>query len=212
MRDFTAQEIEKVMLKLGMKVFNGKYDITFGGIRNTNQVANSFDDKIFMMYRETKGGVLKIEQWTATTDCGLYYLKNTLNRNGAGILVHDRQYKGMYEWREKGHKGEPAFRQVRPASFVRDNNKDNLLDFKLMENPDNIFEDVIYCNCHDTNESGIDSTMVGRWSAACQVVNNSKSMDRMEELAKLQMKSGHGNYFSYALIFGNHFEDINGEE
>jgi len=208
MRDLKVKEVVDVMGKLGMRVFDGAYDITLGGVRNVNQVSNTFDDKLFMLYRKVKGGELFIEQWDATTDCGLYYLENPLNRKGAGILVHDMQHKGMYELRDAGHKGYEAFRQVRPASFVRDNNKDNILDFDLMKEPKNVFKDVIYANIHRTNSKNIESVQVGKWSAACQVVSKEESLQEMIALAKKQIQRGHGNYFSYALLFGEHFEGL----
>lgn len=193
----TPQQIKEVMLSLGMKVFTRPYDMTLGGIRTKDNASNAFNDWLFMIYHDEKGELNGIVE-PGTTDAGLYYRLNPMHIKGTAIIAHSIQHKGAYTYMLKGgHNGQEAFRQTAEMTYWRDADRDKYLEF------DGVKETAIYnTNGHDMGTVG---AQVNNWSAGCWG-STQKIMDKFYLYANVQIKHGHGRYFSFAMLHENDFE------
>ncbi len=196
--------IRRAYDKLGYRFFeHGNFNLNIGGVRSLNSKSNQFDDYIFVAYFKARKPFLML--MPATTDPGKYWLQNPLNKDGTAILVPD-QYIGAYELGFHGYSSSlgpyVALEQVKPMAYVRDNNKDSILDFDLYRNSQlrekNIFWDNIKSNIHRASQWKI-IQLVERYSAACQVVQSPKEY---EEFMRLCEKAANewGNSFTYTLF------------
>ena len=193
----TAQKIKEIMLENGMKVFTAPFDMTLGGIRTKDNKSEAFNDWLFMLYHDEDGNLQGLIE-KGTTDAGLYYRKNPLNIDGTAIIQHGVQHRGCYTYMEKGgHKGQEAFRQTGLMKYWRDADRDQYLDFDGKE-----FTSIFNTNGHDMGTVGVN---VGKWSAGCWGSTNTV-MDKFYSLAKLQIKHGHGDKFSFAMLHENMFK------
>lgn len=146
----------------GFEVFDGgqAYNLNIVGLRSPNTAAGSFDDLIACAYRETIGGPWVVRYWPATTDSGKYWLSNPMDVDGTAILK-EGQYRGAYQLGK--HRGQyEALTQAAPVTIWRDNNRDHILD-QIDGNEATGFYGI---NIH---KAGVRSSLVGRWSAGCQV-------------------------------------------
>ncbi len=189
--DLTYQQIKYTVSKLYKRWFETPYDLNMFGIRNTNRTPNSFDDIIGVCYTDPNNK-RHILAFKATTDPGKDYLLEPINEKGTGILACG-YHKAL--WARGLHKGKPALVQVSPCQALRDNNKDAILDFDVKTKQKGMFG----CNFHRANQ-GRQTTVVGKWSAMCQVPSHSKYVDQVLQLVKLQQKYVKANTVSYALF------------
>lgn len=192
----TIEEIHKVMLKQGMKVFTTPFDCTLGWIRTKDNKSGKFNDWIFMSHPTEKDGISSIII-PGTTDAGLYYRLNPMHVDGTAIIQHGKQFRGAYTYMLKGgHNGQEAFRQTGGIDYWRDINRDEYLDFV---NPKS--NKIYNTNGHDMGEVGND---VGKWSAGCWGSVN-KNMDLLYAMARVQIDHGLGDKFSLATLHEDMF-------
>ncbi len=125
---FTLEKIKRTLEKKGYLFFDKeqkKYNLNIIGIRSNNDIANSFDDWLYLIYKD-ENGETKTYEFPITTDPGAYWLKNPLSVDGTAILVPG-QYKdshaiGLHQGKYK------ALKQQKPLKIWRDNTKDTKLD------------------------------------------------------------------------------------
>jgi hypothetical protein len=192
--EFNRSQVEKAVKSKGYKWFeNGDYNLNIVGIRNSstnNEITNKFDDLLTVSYKID--GVWYFHQWEATTDPGLHWAENLLNKDGVAILVPG-QYSGSHKI--DLHQGKySALKQQKPLKVYRDNNKDGKYD--MLE--ENIKEGIYGINIHRASATGT-STQIDKWSAGCQVIANNNNFDKLMELAN-KSKDKWGNSFTYTLI------------
>lgn len=85
--------------------------------------------------------------------------------------------------------------QVKPATIIRDYNRDAILDFWNGRETTGLYG----INLHvGTNKGGV-STNVGLWGAGCQVWSNYNEYEYFDKLCQKHI-SLFGNEFSYTLI------------
>ncbi len=189
----THLKVYKAMKKLGYTVFesdNKAYNLNIVGIRNNNNVSNSFDDWICLMWKYK--GIWGFKKYKATTDPGLFYLNNPLNTLGTAILKEGR-YSGAY--RLGLHKGKyKALVQNAPLTIIRDFNRDNTLNFESGSQHTGFFG----INIHRATASG-ESVFVNKWSAGCQVFANSNDYSDFLKICDKAVLEW-GNSFTYSLI------------
>lgn len=202
------EDILNVAEKKGYKIFDNdskNYNLNIWGIRNSNGVPNLFDDFIvdFWKYK----GQWNIRTFPATTDPGLYWLNNPMSKLGVAI-VKEGQYPGL--WQIGLHQGSyKALVQKSPITVIRDNDKDNILDFDATTTETGIFG----INNHRANDNG-KSINVDKWSAGCQVMQNKEIFHPENPAVKVhefdyhlhlceQASAIHGNSFTYTLINSN---------
>ena len=192
--EFNRSQVEKAVKSKGYKWFeNGDYNLNIVGIRNSstnNEITNKFDDLLTVSYKID--GVWYFHQWEATTDPGLHWAENLLNKDGVAILVPG-QYSGSHKI--DLHQGKySALKQQKPLKVYRDNNKAGKYD--MLE--ENIKEGIYGINIHRASATGT-STQIDKWSAGCQVIANNQNFDKLMELAN-KSKDNWGNSFTYTLI------------
>ena len=165
------------------------WDLNIVGIRKKDGVPNKFDDKVFVVAKDDSGS-LKLWSWAATTDPGLYWMQNAMNRLGTACMVLG-QYRGA--WQLGDHHGNPALVQIKPVKTFRDNNRDGSLD--LIEST--ITEGLYGINLHRAGKS---STVVDKWSAGCQVWSRDADFEEFMALCNKQVTVNGYKTFTYTLL------------
>lgn len=159
-------------------------------IRSKNSKSNAFDDI---------GGIAYIDEnlkqthfnFAITTDPGKYYLQNPLNKNGTIIMVPN-QYIEVYG--EGKHNGKyECFKQHKPMQYVRDNDRNDILNFDLYRDPElkkkHAFWGMNGTNLHRASEWQI-IKWIERYSAGCQVVQDPKIFNKLIEIRNKSMNYG----------------------
>jgi hypothetical protein len=174
----------------GFATFESKaWDLNIIGVRKKDGTPNKFDDKIFVVCKDDTGA-LKLWGWTATTDPGLYWMQNTMNKLGTACVVPG-QYRGA--WQIGDHHGKAALVQIKPVKTYRDNNKDGKLDL----NESTITEGLYGINLH---RAGANSTNVDKWSAGCQVWSKDADFEEFMALCRKQVSVNGYKTFTYTLV------------
>ncbi len=194
MKIFNLDEILLVMQRKKYIVFeyDGKpYNLNLIGVRNSTPVPNSFDDRLYVLWRFH--GEWNGRNYSITTDPGLMYLKKPINPAGTAILK-EGQYKGM--WQIGMHRGKyPALVQVGPCVVIRDFNRDNRLDFdSKKEQKGSDFGINLHRSLKD-----MEASVVGEFSAGCQVFSNPHNFNEVMAMARVA-EDNFGNSFTYTLI------------
>ena len=95
MKDLAIQKVKDIMLKKGYVFFTkGDWNLNIIGIRAKNQIANSFDDTLLCIHKESNNWCWY--EYKATTEAGTHWLKNPMNIKGTALLVPN-QYRGVYK-------------------------------------------------------------------------------------------------------------------
>lgn len=195
---FSTQQMVDAFISKGYELKKEPHYPNLFGIRSEDNTPNKFNDLIGSL--TWNGLAWNVYFAEGTTETGLYWMLQPLNVNGTIILIPG-QYKNCYK--VGSHKGYRAYEQVGKMDYVRDNNKDKILDLlyklvgfkKLRENAKT--------NIHHANEKHT-STIVDKWSAGCQVVASplkfgnllAKGINWVEALKK-------ENLFNYTLFEEN---------
>ena len=189
---YTGEQIKVVLDEKSYRFFdkNKPYNLNIIGVRSNNEIANSFDDWLYLIYRD-EALALKIYEFPVTTDPGAYWLRNPLNVNGTAILVPG-QYTGSHHIGLHPGKYE-ALRQKVPLQVWRDNNNDTQID-----KGGKVYEGIFGINIHRSNAHSA-STIVEKWSAGCQVFKNVKDFNLFMEICRRSSKI-YGNSFTYTLL------------
>jgi len=194
-----VEEIIEVMNRKDFKVFTnpGGYDLNLVGIRTASIQGNEFDDWLTVFYMF--GDVWNFFAFPATTDPGTYYRENPLNVKGTAVMKPG-QYRGAYKIGR--HKNYKALQQNTHMTVYRDANRDGFLDTTGMEEDTGMHG----TNLHRSNAHR-PSTVVGKWSAGCQVVQDPIHFSFLLGLCEAA-KERYGNSFTYTLLEENEFTSL----
>ena len=204
MKYFGPSDLIHTLAEKRYRVFSGgKFDLNIVGVRSRNSKSDSFDDILCVLYKDNNNDWV-LEKFACTTDPGKYWLTNPLNRTGT-LIMAPGQVRGAFKIGIHGRSGQypyKALEQIKPMFYVRDNNKDSLLDFDLLEDKANWIRGVFKTNIHRASKW---KTLlgIGKYSAGCQVVQSPKDFNRLMELCELQVRNGHGDTFTYTLLNEN---------
>jgi len=179
-----------VLKRKGYKIFERPYELNIVGMR-TSSMPNSFDDKIHVFWKE-KDGKWKGYIFPATTDAGTYWLKNPMQVDGTAILK-EGQYVNAYQI-GLHQNSYSALTQKGKVTILRDYDRDAIFDFNTVKQESGYYG----INIHRATASGSSKT-VDKWSAGCQVLQNSGDFDTLMDLAE-KHKNLYGNSFTYTLI------------
>lgn len=193
MRTITSKEIIETYTKKGYPLNRGRMQLNIFGIRNSDPLANAFDDVVGVIYIDLVGKVV-LKVYPATTDPGLYYRENPLNQDGTAIIIPG-YYKDCYS--TGLHKGEKALIQVAPMKYVRDANKNKVLDFLYKTTGFKVFNQNGRTDIH---RAGTKSKLVDKWSAGCQVLSVENDMLELLDIVNRSIYFGNKDLFSYALF------------
>jgi hypothetical protein len=188
---FDLHSITAIMLKKGYVLFSNKkgHDLNIVGTRSWDMSSNEFNDWITVFY--LSGQVWNFFIFPATTDPGTFYRQNPCNVKGTAVLKPG-QYRGAYKIGY--HKGYKALQQQKPVTVYRDANRDKILDTSGMKEDTGMFG----INIHHANAYKV-STVVGKWSAGCQVFQDPDHFAFFMTLCERARKK-FGNSFTYTLL------------
>lgn len=187
-------DFEKLFNKKGYAYFKkGNYNLNIIGVRSNqdNKITNKYDDCLVVIYNTNTGWKRQI--YTITTEPGLKYMQAPDNAKGTAILAPG-QYKGTYKIDKHRGKYDALCQRNKVVKVYRDNNKDNIYDYK----PETINTGMFGINIHRSNEFWTRTTVDG-YSAGCQVFNDPKEFNSFMLLAK-KSAAIYGNSFTYTLI------------
>ena len=174
---------------------NGAYNLNIIGVRSASgsKVTNKFDDYFVVAYRDSKG-VWQRHVWPCTTEPGLDYMKNPMNKGGTAIVVPG-QYRGVWQIGIHAGKYRALVQRKKPIKVYRDANRDDVYDLL----PKTICNGIYGINMHRASKWGRINA-VGKYSAGCQVFADPNDFNKMMELADRQVNGGYGNSFTYTLV------------
>ena len=176
---------------LGYAVFeSGLYNLNIIGIRSKSHEANSFDDRICVVYKDESGWITRT--WKATCDPGSYHLSNPSRVSGTAILVPG-QYRNVYKIGKHRGKYDALTQRNGVVKVYRDSNKDDILDADVSSQEEGYFG----INIH---KAGQQSTRVDKWSAGCQVFANESDFNDFMDICRKQTTERGWRTFTYTLI------------
>jgi len=205
--DIAFDFIKKCYTKHGFSFFEGikLFNLNIWGIRSLDLETDKYNDLIGVSW--IYGNKVSHHVFNGTTDTGLYYLNNPMNSKGTAIVVHNKQYRGVYALGRHGigTAGEhEALRQVKPMDYWRDNNRDNYRDIETGQ----IYTEIAYTNLHSRPPGATMLATIGKTSAGCQVIASpSEFHNTFIPIIKEAIKYW-GNSFSYTLFFERDLLDI----
>jgi len=185
----TIEQIKKAFIKKGYDLRTGEYELNIIGIRNDNAKPNSFDDTLCVLFKDEYGDDTLL-CFPATTDPGTYWLKHPMNVEGCAIM---REGHYPYAYKIGLHRKYKALQQIGNIHYVRDNDKDNELDFDA---PKKVVGNYA-TNIHHADEAE-KSVLVDKWSAGCQVLQ--KGWHEFIELCEKSRLITETNLFDYTLL------------
>ena len=178
MKKYSYTELEAKFAELGYQWST----LHIVGVRSAANEKNKFDDHIYLV----NGPMMHV--FTGTTNPGTHWLKNLLNPKGTAVLK-----PGQYvdTWKLGLHQGKyEALVQRKPVTVYRDGDKDDTAEEQGKEDTG-----LFGINIHRANPSAI-SSIIDRWSAGCQVLNNPKEFSILIETCKRSKKDA----FTYTLL------------
>ena len=181
----TIDQLKAIATKKNYLIYEDKLNIW--GVRAADMTPNVFNDLIVAFYK--KDAVWVVNSFKATTDPGLYWLKNPMNVQGAFIMA---EYQNIDSHTFGNHHDYPALVQCNKLKGYRDGDKDDQFDLDPAKLQDVGLSGV---NIH---HAGQDSKQVDKWSAGCQVIANLNDWNAFYKIVlgfkPIQSK------FSYTLI------------
>lgn len=198
MEKVTTAQLLAMFKKKNYELIETPYYPNLYGIRNETSVPNKFDDFIGAVWKDKSGQWLSC-CYEGTTDAGTYWLEHPMNVNGTAIIVPG-QYLGVYKIGK--HTGYAAYEQIKPFIYVRDNNKNKVLDFLYRIAGFKKYTENGKTNLHHAGELvNNPSTFVEKWSAGCQVVRRILEFGSLLQLGKDFISIFKGkNEFNYTLF------------
>ena len=178
---YTSDQIKKAVLD--KEFFWSPFSIV--GIRNSetdNKVTNHYDDHITLTTPN------EFYCWDATTDPGLHWIKNPLNKDGCAILAPG-QYANVYKIDKHQGKYDALCQRGGKVTVFRDGNKDDIYDHK------NDQSGYFGINIHRSSLYNSNSN-INKWSAGCQVFQDADDFDLFMKICKESKQE----WFTYTLI------------
>lgn len=170
------------------------YEMNIVAIRNNDAQANTFNDFVGLLYVDNQG-ILNVKLWPCTTDAGLYYRLNPANVEGTAIIAPGQHLK---VYKVGHHKDYEAMEQVAPIKYIRDNNKNKVLDWFSNLVGLKYVKEIAKTNIH---HAGVDSILVDKWSAGCIVFKRIAEFNSFMAIIKESINIYHNeNLFDLTLF------------
>lgn len=173
------------------------WDLWVFGVRHPDRKPDAWDDLVGVAYVDG-AGERQVEVWRATTDPGVPWLRSPMNEAGTAVLVPG-QHRGAF--RLGTFRDRPALRQAKPLHVFRDADGDD-----HAEHGPSVAVGMWGLHIHAPWRNGL--KRVGRASAGCQVLHETKAMDRLVELVERQAAAGLGSHVSYSLWAPDHGDPL----
>lgn len=198
MNEMWKPEILNKIEQMGYVIFDdGDYDLNIIAVRNLDNNANQYDDKLHVCY--LLKGSWREHVFQVSTDPGRYWLEKE-DYKACAIYKHPQQARGAYKIGK--HRGEyEALVQVQPVQYWRDGNKDDKADYGGNgEHDGKVYKAKIGLNIHRSTTLEIGSHEINRWSAGCIVFSRPKEFETFMDLCKSQIKSLSYHTFTFTII------------
>lgn len=185
----TTKAVLDALKKHDYPVFKGDWNITLVGVRSNDTAANSFNDRLFILF--TLDGKQNAYDFACTTDPGVYYREHPINVDGTAWLMPGH-HAGC--WEIGYHQGKyKALVQRGEMTVYRDNDGNATLDEKA-----DTQTGYFGINCHHANPNTL-SVQVDKWSAGCQVLADPVDFALLMALLNKSAQT-YGVRFSYTLL------------
>lgn len=179
MKQYTQKDLVAIMATLGY-LWPAFHLI---GTRSKEDKPNAFDDFFYLINGK------EMRMYTGTTNPGVYWQNNFDPKKEGVAVLKPGQYVDC--WTIGLHHGEyEAWKQARPVTVYRDADKDG-----KSEAIGKMDTGMFGINIHHANEKWT-STVIDKWSAGCQVMNNPA---QHKEFISLSKATGQ-KYFTYTLL------------
>jgi hypothetical protein len=181
-----------VLKSKGYRIYSKPYQLNIVGRRTDNTKANSFDDFIYIFYKNND------DDWEgykapSTTDAGTYWLEKPMQSKGTALLKGG-QYVDTYKIDLHNGKYYALTQRLNPVVVIRDYDRNDVLDFNNGKEETGMFG----INIHRASLVGT-TKFIDKYSAGCQVFSNIDDFNKFMEMAYKQ-KDLYGNKFTYTLI------------
>lgn len=195
----TPMQLIDQMGELGHRVFTGAWNPNLIGIRNRNREADEWDDLLCLLYQDDRG-IWQLHPYQGTTDPGLAWLRGDEGHPAGTAIVIPGQYRGCWQFGPTClHRGKyPAFLQVREMDFVRDANRDQILDIEALVAAGKTERGLRGFNGHRASAHSAVSS-VGWYSAGCQVWRLAGDFCHVLDFCNWSAQ-WYGNHISYTLL------------
>ncbi len=187
----TYNQLKSLCKMKGYPFFTKPFDLNFFGIRALPFHPDRFDDLLVIAYTDIAGSP-RVFAAPASTDPGLIYIQNPLNPAGCAFLKPGR-YPAAY--RLGTHKGSPALVQNAPLTVYRISSLSDLDSLDTAPTESGFFG----INVHQASKDNI-ATVVGSFSAGCQVVQWISDLTYIRDLLRAQIRYIGCKSLSYILI------------
>ncbi len=176
------EQIVAVYKKKGYRIFTDVHDLNFVGVRANVLEADKLDDMFFLFYRDVNG-YGRVFAMPGSTDPGLYYIKNPMDKAGCAMLC-EGQYLGSHKLGL--HKGYTGLVQVKPMRYWRGVTLEQVGSMNLIRTDKaKLMSGITGANIHQMLPDGIART-VGKWSAMCQVIQYPEDAKHLWNMVRLQ--------------------------
>jgi len=187
----TYDSLKSLCAARGYPFFTQAFDLNFFGIRAVPFTPDRFDDLLAVAYTDVNG-TPRVFAAPASTDPGLIYIDRPLHPTGCAFLKPGR-YPAVYTL--GSHKGTPALVQIRPMTVYRISSLDDLAALDAVPTATGLFG----INVHQAAAISI-ATIVGSYSAGCQVLQWSADLAYLRDLLRAQARYTGCDTLSYTLI------------
>lgn len=185
MEQFSYQDFVREAERLGYANPAAEKGLAIVGWRNKHGRINKFDCKIATY--EKVGSVVERHIWPATTYPGLPYMLKPLVKEGVATVIPGQYVNAYYLGVYKGYL---ALKQGRDVRVFRDATKDEVRDEQYLD------KGLFGIHIH---KAGVFSSLVGHWSAGCQVFQRSEDFDTFIGICKTY-RDALANSFTYTLL------------
>ena len=170
---------------------DGPYDLNIIGVRNLENNANQYDDKLHVCYL-SEDGHWKEDIFQVSTDLtAAIGLKRKIIKRAQCISIPNKRVERIkWAFIVEGYE---ALVQWRPVEYWRDGNKDKKADYG-----GEVFKDVIGLNIH--RSSIHDSDEINRYSAGCIVFSKMADWEAFMKLVHKQKRTMGYHTFTFTLI------------
>lgn len=192
----TIEKLKSVILKKGYKWFDDQPNII--AVRTNLQVPDVFNDILFIVYKFA--GKENLFTATITTEPGVYYQKQLLNPKGCWVMMPNQMIDAYTPGLHQGKADHRCLKSVGKIYGLREDDADGIIG----NDKDAIVGwqegTSIGANIHGSKKDG-ESTVVGQWSAGCQVHSNWEKKEEMMDICeKMYPKLSR---FTYTLLTEN---------
>lgn len=174
-------------------IYTEPYKLNIIGVRNKNVNPKTFDDSLYVFWKDAKDD-WNFRGYPITTDPSEHYLKTPMEGSGGGTaILKEGQYVNAYKIGL--HRGEyPALVQQAPVTVYRDYDRNAF----LFLGDKNTATGQFGINIHRAKASGT-TDKIDLYSAGCQVFADANNFNEFLALAE-KHRSMYGNDFTYTLI------------